>query len=202
VVPAIILAAGASSRMGRPKARLPLPGGHTVLSHLMSTLTQAGVSRIVVVTRAEHAAAVPGWAAPSARLPEVVVNATPARGQLSSLQTGLRAIGDETPAALVTPVDVPFVRPDTVVALLRAWHRTAAPVVRLSSAGRHGHPMLINRRVIDDVLQTPDVAPEGARPVIRRYVSAAVELAIEDEGAFLDVDTPEEYERLTRRFMP
>jgi CTP:molybdopterin cytidylyltransferase MocA len=188
--------------MGQPKAQLPLPGGHTVLSRLMSTLTQGGVSRIVVVTRAEHADAVPGWAAPSARVPEIVVNATPWRGQLSSLQAGLRAIGAETPAALVTPVDVPFVRPDTVAALLSAWHRTAAPVVRPAHAGRHGHPMLIDRRVIEDLLQASDVAPEGARPVIRRYASAAVELAIEDDGAFLDVDTPEDYERLTRRFMP
>ena len=202
MIPAIILAAGASSRMGRPKAQLLLPGRRTVLSHLMSTLTQAGISRIVVVTRAEHAAAVPDWAAPSALVPEVVVNATPARGQLSSLQTGLRAIGDETPAALVAPVDVPFVRPDTVAALLDAWHRTAAPVVRPANAGRHGHPMLIDRLVIDDVLRAPDGAPEGARPVIRRYLSAAVELPVEDEGAYLDMDTPEEYERLTRRFMP
>jgi molybdenum cofactor cytidylyltransferase len=202
VIPGVILAAGRSSRMGRPKAQLPLPGGHTVLSRLVWALSRGGVEPIVAVTRGEHSAALPDWAAPAAVSLRIIVNPEPDRGQLSSLQCGLRALDPEAPAALVTLVDVPFVRPATVVDLLAAWHRSHAPLVRLVRGGRHGHPLVMGRVVIDELLGTPDQAAEGARQVIRRYEPDAVELAIGDEGPFLDLDTPEEYERLASRFEP
>ena len=186
--------------MGRPKAQLPLPDGHTLLSRLIRTLANGGTSRIVVVARPEHAADLAACAAPAALAPEVVVNEDPDRGQLSSLQAGLLALGPDAPAALVTLVDVPFVAPQTVAALLAAWRRTAAPLVRPVRGGRHGHPMLVARAVMDDLLRAPIAARGGARLVVSRYAGAAVELAVDDEGAFVDVDTPEEYERLVRRF--
>ena len=61
---------------------------------------------------------------------------------------------------------------------------------------RHGHPVLIDRRLFDAIRQADP--EQGAKPVIRAHASAAGDVEVDDEGAFLDVDTPEEYAALTR----
>ena len=72
------------------------------------------------------------------------------------------------------------------------YRQTHAPVVRPVSGDRHGHPVLIDRSLFPR-LRTADPA-SGAKPVIRAHVSAAGDVAVDDEGAFLDIDTPAEYE--------
>jgi molybdenum cofactor cytidylyltransferase len=123
-----------------------------------------------------------------------VENADYESGQLSSLLAGLRVVDRPgVVAALVTLVDVPFVSAATVRAVLERYHQTHAPIVRPTLNGRHGHPMLVDRGLFDKLRHSdPD---EGAKPVVRAYVTPAGEVEVDDEGAFADIDTPEEYER-------
>jgi molybdenum cofactor cytidylyltransferase len=194
MIGAIVLAAGASSRMGRPKAALALGSrGETVLSRGVATLLAAGVPRVVVVAGA-HPEAV--RLALRSRDPRVRVVDNPAwpAGQLSSLLCGLAALdGSELEAMLMTLVDVPLVAADTIRLLMRTWRETGAPIVRPARGETHGHPVLFASHVFDE-LRAADPA-RGAKVVVHRHAGQVVNVPVTDEGAFLDLDTPADYDR-------
>jgi len=194
VIPAIVLAAGRSSRMGRAKATLPAGDGHTFLSRIVQTLLAAGVDDVVVVVWHE-ADAIANAFARSGLPARFVVNREYDRGQLSSLLAGLHAVDRPgVSAVLVTLVDVPLVSAATVRAVIDSYRRTHAAVVRPTSGDRHGHPMLIDRSLFPS-LRAADSAV-GAKPIVRAHATAAGDIEIDDEGAFTDVDTEEDYRRV------
>jgi len=197
-VAAIILAAGDSTRMGRPKALLADPDGRPFVARLVRALAGAGCHPVVVVTGRDHDAI--AAALGDDRLPVdpvVVNNPAPARGQLSSLWVGLDAADAAVvDAVLVTLVDVPLVRESTVRRVVEAWSRSRAPIVRPAIGDRHGHPVLFDRAVFGELRAAPPA--EGAKAVIRADAGRIVDVPVDDEGCLVDVDTPEEYEAIRR----
>jgi molybdenum cofactor cytidylyltransferase len=192
VIPALVLAAGRSSRMGRPKATLPL-GGDTFLSRIVRTFLEAGVDDVVVVV-GHDAEAIAQSVAESGVRARLVLNQDYDRGQLSSILAGLAVVDRPGVAAmLVTLVDVPLLSAATVRAVLDCYRRTRAPIVRPTSGSRHGHPLLIDRGLFPALRAAEPEA--GVKPVVRAYASAAGDIAIADEGAFTDIDTEEEYRK-------
>ena len=192
MIPAIVLAAGKSTRMGRPKAMLPLEGGDTFLTRIVRTFLDAEIDDVVVVVGADANVIVNGFAA-SGLAARFVENPEFERGQLSSLLAGLRVVDRPGLAAtLVTLVDVPFVSPATVRAVVDRYRRTHAPVVRPVSGARHGHPVLIDRSLFDSIRAAEPSA--GAKEVVRAHASSTGDVEVDDDGAFADIDTPEEYE--------
>jgi molybdenum cofactor cytidylyltransferase len=202
----IVLAAGASSRMGRAKAALPLgQTGETLIARVVRTLLRGGVPDVTVVAGAHIDAvriAMPSHE-PRAR---VIEHTDWQKGQLSSLHAGLAAIdGPLLEAALVTLVDVPLVQPSTVAAVIAEWRRTRAAIVRpadpstsLRAGGqRHGHPVIFDRAVFAD-LRAADLNA-GAKSVFAKHRVLNVE--IKDPGAYIDLDTPGEYEEIRRSQM-
>ena len=195
MIPAIVLAAGKSTRMGRPKAMLPLDSGDTFLTRIVRTFASA-VEDVVVVVGHDADAIVSSLTAPdlSARF---VDNPDYEQGQLTSLIAGLRVIDRPgVVAALVTLVDVPLVSAATVRAVVDRYRQTHAPIVRPVRGGEHGHPVLIDRSLFDAIRHADPAL--GAKPVIRANVSTAGDVEVDDDGAFADADTPEDYERLRR----
>ncbi len=201
MVPGVVLAAGASSRMGRPKALLPtgVPG-ETFLSRIVGTLEAAGLDDLVVVVGegrpdlARAVAGLPGLVRP-------VLNPDPSRGQLSSLLAALAVVDRPgVTGMLVTLVDVPLVTAATVEALLAAYRRSRAPIVRPARAGRHGHPVIFDRAVFD-ALRGTDLAV-GAKAVVQARLGEVLDVAVDDAGAFQDVDTPDDYARAFGRSLP
>jgi len=192
MIRAIVLAAGASSRMGQAKAALPLgTTGDTVVARVVATLLAAGLPSVAVVAGAHIdavRAAMPRFE-PRAR---VVEHLGWAQGQLSSLLAGLAAVDDPNlEAVLVTLVDVPLVRPDSVAAIVHAWRQSRAPIVRPVDGDRHGHPVIFDRAVFDD-LRRADPAI-GAKAVFAAHASRRLDVPIQDDGAFVDIDTPTDY---------
>ena len=192
MIRAIVLAAGASSRMGQAKAALPLgTTGDTVVARVVATLLAAGLPSVAVVAGAHIdavRAAMPRFE-PRAR---VVEHLGWAQGQLSSLLAGLAAVdGPNLEAVLVTLVDVPLVRPDSVAAIVHAWRQSRAPIVRPVDGDRHGHPVIFDRAVFDD-LRCADPAI-GAKAVFAAHASRRLDVPIKDDGAFVDIDTPTDY---------
>lgn len=190
MIPAIVLAAGASARMGRPKGLLSA-GGRTFIRRLLDTLRDAGIADTIVVIRPDDDAIAAEIAA--AGFGRAVPNPQPERGQLTSLLAGLDAADrGAVPAVLVTLVDVPLIGADTVRALLARAPSSPAQVVRAVHHGRHGHPVIF-KRVLFEALRRADPAV-GAKAVVRSAVVEDVEVG--DAGVLEDIDTPEDYRRL------
>lgn len=194
MLPAIVLSGGASSRMGRPKALLPIPNTTDVfLTRLVRTLKEAGVEDVVVVAGSDAPAigAFMEHEMPDVRL---LINPDPSQGQLSSLLIALSVV--DRPGVrgiLVALVDHPLVARETVRAVIDAFDRSRAAIVRPARHGRHGHPVLFDRRTFD-ALRHADLG-QGAKEVVHAYARELVDVDVTDEGVFTDIDTPEEYER-------
>jgi molybdenum cofactor cytidylyltransferase len=85
----------------------------------------------------------------------------------------------------------------TVRAVIDRYEQTHAAIVRPVRAAEHGHPVLIDRALFDEIRRADPAM--GAKPVIRSHVTSAGEVDVEDDGAFIDVDTPDEYEQIRGR---
>ena len=179
--------------MGRPKALLPIgSSGHTFFDRVTGTLLDAGIQNVIVVVGAD-AEAIRAGVRPRSGV-RLIDNPDYDKGQLTSLLAGLRAIdGSRTSAALFTLIDVPLVTAETVRALIAAQREHEALIARPVSNGRHGHPVIFGRGLFAE-LERADLSL-GAKPIVRAHASEMVELQTEDEGAFTDVDTREDYER-------
>lgn len=197
MIRAIVLAAGASSRMGQAKAALPLgTTGDTVVSRVVRTLLATGLPSVAVVAGA-HIDAVRAAMPPFEPRARLVEHPGWAAGQLSSLLAGLAAVDDpQLEAILVTLVDVPLVRPDSVAAIVAAWRQTRAPIVRPVDGDRHGHPVIFDRAVFEDLRQADPAI--GAKAVFAAHASRRLDVPITDDGAFVDMDTPEDYQKMLK----
>ena len=191
----IVLAAGASSRMGRTKALLPSGDGRSFLERVVASLRQGGAGEVVVVL-GRDAAAVEKHASSAGVAARLAVNPDPDRGQLSSLLAALDVLADRPfEGVAVVPVDLPLVSAATVARVIAAWRPSGAAIARpVSGDGRHGHPVVFAARLFPE-LAAADVAV-GARQVVRAHAAETVDVPVEDEGAFEDIDTPADYERL------
>jgi nicotine blue oxidoreductase len=181
VTSAILLAAGASSRMGRPKALLPI-GGRPAVETIVATLRSGGVDDVVVVI-GRHAVEIRAEA--NLRNARVVENRQWASGRTSSIQAGLAALPRDAEWTLLALVDMPLVRPETVRTLLAA-PRDDADVVVPFHGGRRGHPILLRRTLF------PAIASLGPDAPLRDVVRTArrVDVPVEDPGVLVDFDEP------------
>jgi CTP:molybdopterin cytidylyltransferase MocA len=192
MVAGVILAAGRSERMGRPKALLNQAfTGQTFVAHLISTAREAGLPAIFVIGRSanvELAAEVERFGV------TLLVNDAPERGQLSSIIVGVDAaerLGAS--AILVMPVDVPLLSSAVVSHVVAAANGSRAQIVRATHAGEHGHPVLFKRSVFGE-LRSADPSI-GARAVVRADPARVLDVDVSDAGVTFDIDTPEDYRR-------
>jgi molybdenum cofactor cytidylyltransferase len=193
VLSGVVLAAGYSTRMGSPKALLPTRDGQPFVVRIIRTLRSAGVRDIVVVTGQDHDAVVDVIARFECDASiRAVRNPDPGRGQLSSLLEGMAAaVQPATEALLVTLVDVPLVEVSTVTSVISAWQRTRALIVRPAIGERHGHPVIFDRRLFDELRRAPLDA--GAKSVVRAQEAEILNVPVDDEGCMQDIDTREDY---------
>src|SRR5712671_1524312 len=197
----VILAAGESSRMGRDKALLPWPPespaagfGETFLSAAIR-LFAPYVDLVLVVAGRNADALAPIVYARGASL---VVNPDPARGQFSSLQTGLREVLNRgRDAAMITLVDRPPVKTDTIETLQAEFEQALkrgmwAVVPEYQS--KHGHPILAGREMIEAFLRAP--ATSSAREIEHAHQDKIAYVPVDDPFVASNVDTPDQYAAL------
>jgi CTP:molybdopterin cytidylyltransferase MocA len=191
-VVAVVLAAGASSRMGRPKALLDFDGT-PCLARVLAACRDGGAAGIVLVT-SPAGAAVRALGAGTIE----ALNEHPERGMLSSIQAGLAKL----PVAagfLIFPVDFPLVPAGEVQRLIEAFHRRA-PGQRIfipSYARRRGHPVLVDAALAPEFLALP--SDSTARVVISAHEQEIAYVAAADDRVLMDMDTPEDYQRCLER---
>ena len=184
----IVLAAGGSSRMGRPKMLLPV-GGRTLLAAAVAPHLEAGIGKVVVVLGKDAAAVARDAGLPDDPRLEVVVNRRWRDGMSSSLRRGLGRCGGAD-AVLIALGDQPGVTAERVARIAAAWRPDVPLVVPKTSPSRAGHPVLFARCLWEDLRAIEgDV---GAREVVRRHRARAVRV---DLPPLADLDEETDYRR-------
>jgi CTP:molybdopterin cytidylyltransferase MocA len=195
-ITAIILAAGASQRMGTPKALLKYQA-ETFVGRL--TRVFAAACDDVIVVLGNHVEEIRPHVPMRAK---VVVNPEPRRGQLSSLRTALIELPADADGFAFIPVDCPAVAEETVVQLARmfAERERSTRFVIPRTGEKRGHPVFGDRGIADELLALP--ATGEARTVVHAHVPNTKYLDVTDRGIFADIDTPEAYQRLLSESRP
>jgi molybdenum cofactor cytidylyltransferase len=194
MIVAVVLSAGESSRMGRPKALLPVDGVRFI-EKIVTALKSTRVAKIIAVL---------GHDADEMRrqigdLPvTMVVNPNYKQGQLSSLVAAINSIQSSKDSAsvdgiLVHLVDHPYINPDLVNLMIDRFHETKKLIVVPRYQGRRGHPVIFSSALFAELLAAP--LDQGAKTVVHAHRDETLEIDTEDEGVTIDIDTPEEYRK-------
>jgi molybdenum cofactor cytidylyltransferase len=188
-IAALILAAGESSRMKMVKPLLPMEG-QTIIERVIGLFQMIGIADILVVL---------GYAADQ-MIPVLnkhgvsyVINKDYRRGMFSSVRIGVEHLREGCGAFFILPADMPFVRVETLQKLVCSFQETGKAVYRPYYRGRRGHPPLISAALIPAVLAFND--PGGLRALLVAYKEHCVDVACDDPGILIDLDTPEDYQK-------
>lgn len=190
-VSAILLAAGRSQRMGRSKPLLPL-GDRPVICHCLDGLLDAEIDEVIVVTAQNRAEIEFAVGALPVRL---VDNPDPASDMAGSVRVGMQAVSAAATAVLVCPVDHPLVSAITLHALIEEHRLDPAAILIPFFKERRGHPTLFPRAVIEELHGAATL-----RDVVRRDPARVRLIEVADEGAVIDMDTPDDYARVQAEY--
>lgn len=188
MIAALVLAAGASRRMGRPKLLLEL-GGVPLIRHVVERAQTADVGDVVVVVgpnRAEIAAALAGTRA------RLVDNPDYATGMASSLRVGLQALAPETQAVVVVLGDQPFLETAVINRLIATYRASGRPIVVPVYAGQRGNPVLFDRSLFEELARQQ--GDQGGRAVVAADPARVAEVQVPASLPQRDVDTWEDYQ--------
>ncbi len=187
-VAGVILAAGESRRLGRPKQLLPL-GEKTMLKHIVEVALSSPLQEVIVVLghRAEEIR-------PLLRGVKVVVNEEWPLGMSGSLRVGLGALSSHFEGCLFFLADQPKVTPQLVDSLITRHRRTLAPIVAPRFRGQRGNPVLFARPLFPELLSLQ--GEEGGRSLIEKHRPLVEWVEVDSEDYFLDIDTLEDLKHL------
>lgn len=189
MITGVILAAGASSRMGTQKLLLPF-GGEPLVTRVVRRVAEAGFDDVLVVVGHEHEkilAALEGLPCRHA------INPDYASGMGSSFRAAVGALGDSA-AAMFALADQPFVTATEYRRLLDTYRAQSPDIVSVRYGDVTAPPHLFDRALFSELA----VLEHGARPVLQRHHDRTVVLQFAAE-LLLDIDTPEDYERASTR---
>ncbi len=190
---AIILAAGYSTRMQQFKPLLSI-GGKTITDRLISLFSQNSVDVLLVS----------GWQQEKLRSGikntgvQIINNPDYHQGMFTSIQAGLQSLGSGYEAFFIMPVDIPLVRPSTIKMLLEKFRENPEKIIFPVFGKKRGHPPLI------PVVLRPTILGwkrEGnLKEILDSHEKLALEINVPDNNILLDIDTPDDYARLQKRF--
>jgi len=189
-VAALILAAGASSRMGSPKQLLDWEGQPLVRAAAEVALA-ARLEPLLVVVGGAQAAVADALAGLPLR---IIANPDYAAGQSTSLRAGIAALGQDADAVVVLLGDQPFVTAAIVERLVAEWQASGAAIVAPTYAGQRGNPVLFAHAVFPELLAVE--GDQGARSVLAADRARVRLVAFDNPRPLADIDTPEDYARL------
>jgi molybdenum cofactor cytidylyltransferase len=195
MIAAVVLSAGESSRMGRPKALLPIDG-QTFIERIVAALKHAKLGKIIVILG--HNAS--ELQAKIIHLPvEILINLDYKRGQLSSLQLAIRYLqaDPDCDGILVHLVDHPYIDPGLIEEMIRRFDQTKRKIIVPKFRGKRGHPVIFSRELFSELLSAP--MDQGAKAVVNAHLAETLEIDTEEEGIAVDIDTPELYQQHVRR---
>jgi molybdenum cofactor cytidylyltransferase len=186
-VAAIVLAAGRSSRMQGPNKLLEDFGGKPLVRRAVEIALASKAAPVIVVTGNDEVAVKKSLAGLNVQF---VHNENYAEGLSTSIRTGIRALPDDVAGAVICLADMPRISAALIDRLIGAFEpERGALIVAPVRDGRRGNPLLWARRFFPELLKLEgDI---GARKLAASYAEGVAEVEVTDDGAFLDIDTPE-----------
>lgn len=189
MIGAVVLAAGESRRMGRPKMLLPW-GKTTVIGQVVNTLLVAGVDDVIVVAGALLAEIEVGLLGLNVR---TAFNPDYANGDMAAtLQVGLLSLRSETEATLVVLGDQPQIEGDTIRLVIAAYQTSKSKIVVPSFEHRRGHPWLITRPLWRELHRIQP--PTTLRGFLNSNNTKIEYVSVETPSVLADLDTPADYD--------
>lgn len=189
---AVVLAAGQSRRMGKPKLLLPWRGGRTVIEQVVQTLLDAGIQTIVVVVGSQR------------DLVEKALRNYPIKAifndrfaeteMITSLQLGLQQFDQEVDATLIVLGDQPTIQVDAVRDVVDSYLSGVRDLVVPSYQMRRGHPWLVSRSFWPEILSMP--AMSSMREFLNQHADKIFYVLVDSPVVIQDMDTPDDYRRL------
>ncbi len=189
-VAGLILAAGKSERMGRPKLMLDFHG-KTFLEHVVDEASQSRLTEVKVVLghNAEQV---------QSQFPNLkgkwIVNPEYERGQLSSIQCGLTFFKNYSlDGVMLFLIDHPFISPMLINELINHFDESRNPIVIPSYGHRRGHPVIFSKSLFEELWNAS--LDRGASDVVRTHEKEIFYVEVDNPGVLVDIDTPEDYSR-------
>ena len=179
--------------MGRQKLLLPWDG-KTVLRHIVDELAASKIVETIVVTGEDHDQIAECLAGAEVVL---VSNRAVHEGMLSSVRVGLRAVGEKADGVMIGLGDQPSLSSSLINGVIDLWRKDTSCIVRPNFEGRHGHPVLIPIEFRERILL--DYDDVGLKGLLREFPDRVREWDVDDPGAVIDIDTPEDYAREVAR---
>ncbi len=188
VISAILLAAGKSKRMGKPKQLMPL-GQSTIVEQAIDNLLGSAVDEVIVVVghRAEEVIE-----AIAPRPVKLVINPNYEQGMSSSIIAGLNLVDSQAQAVMLALGDLPLVDSETINRLMDEFYNHDKGIAIPTYQGRRGHPVIFSIRYKEEQLKlTGDI---GGRQIIKHHPDDILEVAVDSESVVTDVDTRNDYQ--------
>jgi molybdenum cofactor cytidylyltransferase len=186
----VVLAAGMSRRLGRPKQLLRI-GERTLIEHVVERAMSSSLDEIVVVTGA-HGEAVK--AALDGRHVRIIINERFREGQGTSLAAGIRSLGDEVDAAVVLLGDQPGIASVVIDRVAEARRERGASIVMAEYGLKRGHPVLFGREHFPALMALD--GDRGGREIIVRHPSEVSVVPADRKSIPPDIDTEEDWRRV------
>lgn len=193
-ISAILLGAGESKRMGRDKLLLPWKR-KTMLEHCLQVLLRSKIDRVIVVLDRKKERIAHYF---SGNRVKVVFNPDPRKGMSSSIRKGIQALTQQGDGILIALGDMPFLKPRTIKAIIKAFREGKGGIILPSFKGKQGHPVLFHRKYEEELLKLR--GDRGGKAVVMKHPEDVYVLSVKSEGVIRDIDTWEAYRKeLLRR---
>jgi molybdenum cofactor cytidylyltransferase len=190
---AIVLAGGLSSRMKQFKPLLPL-GETTITDHVIATFLKVNVDVFLVVGHRRDAII----NSIKNRNIKIIYNPDYKQGMFTSVQAGIKHLKPKHQAFFILPVDIPLVRPATIRRLMDTAGENPGRIIYPVFRGKRGHPPLIPSVLAPTIMEWERGG--GLKAVLKSQEELAVEIEVPDSTILFDIDTPDDYTALLRRY--
>lgn len=190
----ILLAAGESKRMGKPKLLLKL-GKYNIINISLENYLKSDISEIVIVLGHEARKIRNSLSFQDSRI-KFVMNRDYKKGMSTSIKCGVLTASKESEAFLIALGDQPLILPKIIDRLIEKYRTSGANIVTVMHQSLRGHPVLISRKYLSEILALDgDV---GARDLLKKYSNDTASINIESSEEFFDIDRNQDYEELKK----